>query len=648
MPKMWGKVYSVPLTHFKCPDGELIATGDCLNEGGCRMGSDRCATRSYLRLVSKERPWTGKPSTTQLIRGVMESWLRLTTDYATSPDSRAFMVNGTLAHARLEESSDEYSLLEEKFDGQDVDITGIADVIETENGETILVDFKTSGSFKVAKALGFKVVERPSGEFYKSGKRKGQEKTIKELVRDEQYVDRWEWEMQLNKYRIEAKKKLGLDINTLKIQCLVRDGGTYIARSRGVFRNIYYFKIDTLSDEDVLNYFERKRRALEQAIKDGQCTEACDAKENWDGLKCAKYCDVAKYCYFGKYLKQEKEEEEMAIKGLSEIRRLPRLGKIRLGIKKKTDAGKEYPSEIDYFRIDPQTPNPEENQKLCDEFAKLYGEQPKQIKIMFPLPDPNIFFPQFYKRYANGVLRCKGDGELAGCLSKEFAEGLDIVGDNELGGVNVICKGRECPNYKSKKCSEHASLSILLPDMPGAGVWEIPTGSYHSIVNVNSCIEYIRAVCGRVHMIPLMLERRSQDTLYEGKKAKHFILHVNMDFRLADLQKLEQIDATRIMLELPEPEIDKEDILFAENAVINAPPKDAIVLIDDSQISSIKMVLKGQKVFGQKAFGTYLKSVIGAESVEDIPADKYDTVVDAITNHPDTIKENRQRQPGED
>jgi hypothetical protein len=71
-------------------------------------------------------------------------------------------------------------------------------------------------------------------------------------------------------------------------------------------------------------------------------------------------------------------------------------------------------------------------------------------------------------------------------------------------------------------------------------------------------------------------------------------------------------------------------------------------LIDDSQISSIKMLLKGQKIFGQKAFGTYLKSVIGAEAVEDISADKYDTVVDAITNHPDTIKENRQRQPGED
>ena len=34
----------------------------------------------------------------------------------------------------------------------------------------------------------------------------------------------------------------------------------------------------------------------------------------------------------------------MAIKGLSEVRRLPRLGKIRLGIKKIAASGKEYPS----------------------------------------------------------------------------------------------------------------------------------------------------------------------------------------------------------------------------------------------------------------------------------------------------------------
>ena len=78
------------------------------------------------------------------------------------------------------------------------------------------------------------------------------------------------------------------------------------------------------------------------------------SKENWDGVKCASYCEVAEFCPLGKFLKKEREDEEMAIKGVSEVRRLPRCGKIRLGIKKKTKEGVEYPAEVDYFILDRQ------------------------------------------------------------------------------------------------------------------------------------------------------------------------------------------------------------------------------------------------------------------------------------------------------
>ena len=557
----------MPLINFICPDSNTILVADCLKEGGCRMG-ERCATRSYLRLVSQERQWNGKPSTTQLIRGTREAYLLLTSGYSVSPDSRAFMIHGTKGHSVLESAEDDLSFLEEKFDGANTEETGISDVVEIENGKTILADYKTSGSYKVAKCLGFKTIEKETDEVYKSGKRKGEKKTIKELVRDTSFEDRWEWELQLNKYRIEWEKRYG-KVDELKIQCIVRDGGTYIARSRGVFRNIYYFRLKMLPDDFVLSYFKQKRDALLYALESNKMPPICDKKENWDGLKCQRFCSVAEFCSYGKYLKAHKQSEEEMIRGLSEIRRLPRLGKIRLGIKKVTPAGKEYPAEIDYFRIDPKTPSELENKNLADEFHRLYGDKPKQIKVMFPLPDTSVFFPQFYKRYGGSVLKCKGDGLEANCISKEMAAGLNVLRDNEMGGVVCECKGQECPYYMQKKCTESASLSILLPELKGAGVWEIVTGSYHSIVNINSCLEYIKAVCGRVHMIPLKLERREQQITYEGKTSKHYTLHVNMDFSLADLQKLALIDATKIMLELPAPEIDKEDILFHQNAEIN-------------------------------------------------------------------------------
>jgi len=136
----------MPLKWFVCPDGNQIEVGDCLSEGGCRMGH-RCATRSYLQLVARERPlrWIcdsckqerkeppriyvpgSEPvccgrkmrmrfSTTQLINGTMCAFLRLTTYYAVSPDDRAFMIHGTKGHNVLEGATDEYSLLEERFD----------------------------------------------------------------------------------------------------------------------------------------------------------------------------------------------------------------------------------------------------------------------------------------------------------------------------------------------------------------------------------------------------------------------------------------------------------------------------------------------------------------------------------------------------
>lgn len=509
-----------------------------------------------------------KFSTTFLIQGTLQAFLKLTKEYAVSPDQRAFMVHGTKAHANLEGAEDEYSLLEESF--QDSEITGIADVLESENGKNVLVDYKTAGSFKVAKALGFYVEDEETGEVYKSGKRKGEPKTRKVLRRDSSKIDRRDWELQLNKYRIEFEKK-GLKVDSIKIQALVRDGGTYIAKSRGVFRNIYYFNIDRIPDAEILAYFEAKRVALLAALQQGYWNDICTAEENWDGLKCQKYCEVAEFCKYGKFLKQERQVEEMAIKGLSDVRRLPRLGKVRLGIKKKTDKGKEYPAEVNYFILDPQTPSELENGRLVEEFHKLYGDQPKSIQIMFPVASPDVYFPQFYKRYGSGAsLKCKGDGEAASCTMKEYAEGLKITGEDEFGLIKVVCAGKECPYYKKKECTEVATLQVLLPELPGTGVWQISTGSFHSIVNVNSCIEYITAVCGRAHMIPLTLERREQEIVYEGRKTKHYILNINMDFRLADLQKFAMIDPTKVLLELPAPEPEKEDIVYAENTVIDA------------------------------------------------------------------------------
>lgn len=579
----------MPLKWFICPDGQRIEYGECLKEGGCRMG-DRCAARSYLYLCAQERPWTGKPSCTQLIQGTMAAFLKITKDYAISPDSRAFAINGTKAHKNLENAGaeDEMSELEMKF--VDGDISGIADAIETECGRVILSDNKTSGSYKIQKALGIVQYDELTGEVYKTGPRKGEPKTRKMLKRDNEAIDRWEWELQLNFYRVQyddgvRKKIKELEaagevvppslriVDELRLMSIVRDGNTTVARNRGIVRNVYYFRLPIMDDKEVREYFKTKKEALFKALKQGFWDEVCNAKENWDGRKCQNYCEVAEHCRFGKYLARERETEDMVIKGLSEIRRMPRLGKIRLGIKKQKFDSKgdpvirdgkpvEYPAEIDYFKLDPQTPIEEENKKMIEVFQKLYGKEPKSIKIMFPVEDTAIFFPQFYKWYGGATLKCKGDGEVAVCAKEEFAKGLKVIGKDDMGLPKVVCAGKQCPNYSPRGCTEVGVLQVLLPELPGAGVWQITTGSFHNIVNLNSSIEMIRAMTGRISMIPLTLERREQSIVHDGQARNHYIMHVNMACTLAELQKMAQIDPTKALLELPgaDPDPDALDV----------------------------------------------------------------------------------------
>lgn len=585
------------LINFICPDGGRIDVDKCLTPGGCRMG-DRCATRPYLLMAKSERPQRFRcknghdvkmpasnkvfnsicseckssmeyvPSTTQLIQGTKSAFLKLTTDFDISPDSRAFMITGTKGHAALEAHDDECSFAEESF--EDANETGIADLLTVEDGETILSDYKVSGSFKVAKALGFSTVdENIDGEFYKSGKRKGEQKTRKVVRRMEEKIDRFEWTLQLNKYRIEFEKR-GFKVDKLKIQCVVRDGNTYIARQRGVFRNVYYFDIDMLDDKLVLDYFARKKRDLLTALKHGRWDDVCSSAESWEGLKCALYCECAASCPQGKYLMREKTKEvdAMPIKGLSESRRLPRMGKLRLGVMVERPGKKPYPKEVKHFILDPAVANPEEKKKLIDTFEKTYGSEPTSIDVMFPVANLEHIFPQYYKSYGGGLMKCKGDGQTAETNNEDYISKLENIDDGDFGKI-VKCAGRNCPYYQSKKCSEVATLSVLLPELPGAGVWQVSTGSFHSILNLNSCFDYIRALAGRFHMIPLKLERREQTIQYEGKTSKHYVLHINLELSLKDLQQRALIDPVKSAMELPPIADEAKDLYLERNETIN-------------------------------------------------------------------------------
>lgn len=213
----------------------------------------------------------------------------------------------------------------------------------------------------------------------------------------------------------------------------------------------------------------------------------------------------------------------MPIKGLTEKRRLPRLGKIRTGIKVANAKGTEYPQAVEYFVCPP-------------EVQTVYGEKPKSLRIYFPIEDDTVFASQFYRAYsASRGLICKGDGETAYRLCDINNETFPTPDTKETALKEIACEGKDCEHY-GKKCTEVMNLQFLLPDVPGLGVWQLDTGSVNAIKNVNSTLELIRSIVGRVAMVPLDLVIAPLEVTADGKKKIVHIINIKLNKTLLELR----------------------------------------------------------------------------------------------------------------
>ena len=261
----------------------------------------------------------------------------------------------------------------------------------------------------------------------------------------------------------------------------------------------------------------------------------------------------------------------MPIKGITDKRRLPRVGKIHLGIMAETPKGVKYPKAVDYF-VFPQ--EHEKYQELIDNF----GEKPKELRILIPLEDEDKFASQYYRCYSKtrGLI-CKGDGEITMRMVDAQTGALADRDSQKVEMREMPCEGRECPDYKSKKCREIMNLQFLLPEITGLGVWQIDTSSINSIRNINAVSSMLKAVYGRVGMMPLILALEQIEVVNpdDGKKKKVWVLNLKSPDSMIDaarraMQKpLELIagwgeDITEIEVEMPVPDEDRPELVTTD------------------------------------------------------------------------------------
>lgn len=204
------------------------------------------------------------------------------------------------------------------------------------------------------------------------------------------------------------------------------------------------------------------------------------------------------------------------IKGMFDQKRLVRLGSIRLGLKKKTAKGVEYPTETNYFVCPP-------------EVQAVYGKEPKEMEIQIASADRSLTIPYSYTLYGSGAgVKCKGNGETANEKQK----------DGTWKEITCPCKKLET---QKNGCKMRGHFQFIIPAVNLAACFQLSTTSFRSvseILNGLDCIEsFFRKPCDQIPLYPddkepgkfrspIMMRRIEGQTHHDDKKQTHYPVQI--------------------------------------------------------------------------------------------------------------------------
>ena len=236
------------------------------------------------------------------------------------------------------------------------------------------------------------------------------------------------------------------------------------------------------------------------------------------------------------------------IQGISEIVRLPRLDRIRLGIKKKTN-DVVYLEPTYYFICSP-------------EVRKVFGDKPSALRIMFPTEDETQWANLFLRCYSvSRNLICRGDGETALARVDNETGATTAGGVTNTGLREITCNPDSCTYYRQGQCQWVMNLQFLIPDCPGFGIYELGTSSPYSILNINLSLGLIRSIYGRLAMIPLCLKLEKHGVKAgENKKTERF-LRLTVCHSVGGIKKDAQMPSGQEFL-LPAPDSEAPDDFY--------------------------------------------------------------------------------------
>lgn len=172
--------------------------------------------------------------------------------------------------------------------------------------------------------------------------------------------------------------------------------------------------------------------------------------------------------------------------------RLPRVGKLRLGIKKEgSSSGRavSFPSAVDYFVVNEDMST---SRQAAESFHDIYGPEPKQLDVTLPAAAIADVLEGAWRSYGTGGLlkrRCEGPGGT--CVSR------DSLGSWVSAPCLCAAEGLD-PSDKKRHCAERYTLTVMLMRVQGVGVWQLDTGSRMAAEGLTSSLRMIESFRGHL------------------------------------------------------------------------------------------------------------------------------------------------------
>jgi hypothetical protein len=208
-------------------------------------------------------------------------------------------------------------------------------------------------------------------------------------------------------------------------------------------------------------------------------------------------------------------------------RRGQQIGRLRIGQQVPTEDGKMRPAKLDTFRFTTQSPH------SAEAIAELYGGTVQEWNGQFEVitnknaigvtvPPRDEVISQHYEMWNKGgcIRRCDSQIEqISGkpCLCPHADDPTDLVAVENAAQERARLAKLKTP----QACKPVTRISVMIPDLPGLGVFRLDTGSYYAAVEIGDAAELLQIARDRGEMLPAVLRIEQRQRVAGGKTKKY-------------------------------------------------------------------------------------------------------------------------------